>query len=65
MVDDAVEVDECFLIEAGKDGQHGHRDRDGEVEGEWVVAWMNYIVLPVKIVVVKEVMENVIFLSHV
>jgi hypothetical protein len=58
MVDDAVVVEECFLIEAGKDVsllQHGHGD--GEVEGEGVC-------LPVKMVVVKEVM-NVISLNDV
>jgi hypothetical protein len=34
MVDDAVVVEERFLIEAGKDRQHGHGD--GEVKGEGV-----------------------------
>jgi hypothetical protein len=36
MVDDVVVVEERFLIEAGKDGQHGHGDGDGKVEGEGV-----------------------------
>jgi hypothetical protein len=34
MVDDAIMVGEHFLIKARKDGQHGHRDGDGEVKGE-------------------------------
>ena len=34
MVNDAIVVEERFLIEAGKDEQHGHGD--GEVEGEGV-----------------------------
>jgi hypothetical protein len=36
MLDDAIVVEECFLIEARKDGQHGHGDGDREVEGEGV-----------------------------
>ena len=36
MVDDAIVVEERFLIKARKDGQHGHGDgdRDGKVERE-------------------------------
>jgi hypothetical protein len=34
MVDDAIVIEEHFLIEANKEGQHGHGDRDREVEGE-------------------------------
>jgi hypothetical protein len=34
MVDNAAVVDERFLIEVGKEGQHGRGDRDGEVKGE-------------------------------
>ena len=34
MVDHVILLKERFLIEAGKDGQHGHGDRDGEVEKE-------------------------------